>query len=154
MKGFLSGLGVAALCAWALTVVAEDRKAPQEPAGDGKKPYEASMDGEIIDLPGYCKDGSCGQDYWKQAKANVKGGSPACLRTFDGKIYVITPYGRDGFEPLKYVGEKVHVQGTVFERDGIKCLVAKELDKLPPYAGVKEGDGEGRHAGGEKRDGK
>lgn len=142
MKGFLSGISVAVLAAFAVIAVAEDKK----PAPEKKVPEELTLQGELIDLACYLAEGKCGQDHWKQAKACVKAGTPAALLTFDGKLYIVTPHGREGFSPLNNIGEKVRIRGIVYERDGVRCIVAKETDKLPPYAG--EGDNEGGHRNG------
>jgi hypothetical protein len=149
MKHILGGAVAGVVLTLGLLALAEDPK-PQPGAGD-KVPEELWLEGEIIDLTSYLKDGSHGKEHWKVAKAHIKNGTPAALLTFDGRLFVITPYNRDGFAPLNNAGEVVRIRGTVFERDGVRCVVAKESKKLPPdYNPEDEGDIKG---GGEKKAG-
>ena len=157
MKKLIGGFAAGVVAVMAMVAVAEDRK-PVDPGKPGAAPVpvEVTLEGEVIDLTSYLKDGSKGKDHWKQAKAYVQSGTPAALLTFDGKLYVVTPYNGEGFEPLKNVGEIIRLRGIVYERDGVKCVIAKdkETKKLPP--GYKPGDGggdAGHDAGGAKMGG-
>lgn len=151
MKGAIGGFAAGVLGLMAVLAVAEDKKG----ADPNAKPDDAVwLEGEITDLPSYLKDGTRGKDHWKEAKALVKSGAVACMITFDGKLYVVTGYGRDGLEAFNYVGEQVRIKATVFEKDGVKCLVAKDAKKLPPDYKPGEGSDHGRMGGGGDAGGK
>jgi hypothetical protein len=150
MKGTIGGAAAGVVAMMAVLAIAEDRKAAP-PGGGDSSAKEMTLEGEIVDLTSYLKDGSRGKDHWKVAKAHVKAGTPACILTFDGKLYVITPYNREGYQPLNNVGEVVRIRGTVYERDGVKCVVAKDTNKLPPdYDPKDEGGQNGGNKGGDK----
>jgi hypothetical protein len=147
MKKTIGGFAAGVMVVMAMLAWAEDKK-PADPNTPAKPPEDVWLEGEIIDLPSYIIDGSHGKDHWKMAKAFVKAGSPAAMLTFDGKLYVITPYNRDGFEPLQNVGEVIRMKATVYERDGVKIAIAKEVKKLPPDYNGKEGGGDRGKMGG------
>ncbi|MEK7468534.1 MAG: hypothetical protein AAB074_14075 [Planctomycetota bacterium] len=150
MKKMIGGFAAGVMAVMAVLATAEDKK----PADPQKPAEEIWLEGEVIDLTSYLKDGSFGKDHWKMAKAHIKAGTPAAMRTFDGKIYVITPYNRQGFEPLQNAGEVIRMKAMVYERDGVKCAVATDVKKLPPdYKGAEGGD-RGHMGGGGKADGK
>lgn len=137
MKSIIGGFAAGVVAVMAMLAAAEDRK-PADP----RAPEEVWLEGEVIDLTSYIKDGSHGKDHWKMAKAHIKAGTPAAMLTFDGKLYVITPYNREGFEPLQNAGEVIRMKAIVYERDGVKCAVAKDVKKLPPgYHPGEEGGG-------------
>ncbi|KAF0245587.1 MAG: hypothetical protein FD180_1455 [Planctomycetota bacterium] len=145
MRKVIGGFAAGVVAVMAVLAAAEDRK----PADPVKPPEEVWLEGEVIDLTSYLKDGSCGKDHWKMAKAHIKAGTPAALRTFDGKLYVITPYNNEGFEPLQRGGEQVRMKAMVYERDGVKCAVAKDVKKLPPdYKPGDDGGDRGHNGGG------
>ncbi|NUN48724.1 MAG: hypothetical protein HUU15_07855 [Candidatus Brocadiae bacterium] len=147
MKHALGGAVAGIMLTLGLLAIAEDPK-PQPPGAGNKPPEEVWLEGEVIDLTSYLKDGSSGKDHWKVARAHIRNGTPAALLTFDGRLFVITPYNRDGFAPLQNAGEVVRIRGVVYERDGVKCVVAKESKKLPPDYKPEGGDG-ARHGGGD-----
>lgn len=147
MKKMIGGFAAGVVAVMAVLATAEDRK----PADPVKPPEEVWLEGEIIDLATYIKEGTRGKDTWKMARAHIKAGTPAAMLTFDGKLYVITPYNREGFEPLQNAGEVVRMKAVVYERDGVKIAIAKDVKKLPPdYKGGEEhGNGGARMGGGD-----
>ena len=145
MKKMIGGFAAGVVVVMAMLASAEDKK----PVTPVKPPEDVWLEGEVIDLPSYIIDGTHGKDAWKMAKVHVKAGAPAAMLTFDGKLYVITPYNREGLEPLQNVGEQIRMKATVYDRDGVKIAIAKEVKKLPPDYNPKEGGGDrGKPAGG------
>ncbi len=144
MKKMIGGFAAGVVAVMAMLAAAEDRK----PADPNKPPEEVWLEGEIIDLASYIKDGDHGKDHWKMAKVHIKAGTPAAMLTFDGKLYVITPYNREGFEPLGNAGEVVRMKAVTYERDGVKIAIAKDVKKLPPDYKPGEEHGGGNRMGG------
>jgi hypothetical protein len=146
MNRIIGGFAAGVVVVMAMLASAEDKK----PVTPVKPPEEVWLEGEIIDLPSYIIDGSHGKDHYKMAKVHVKAGSPAAMLTFDGKLYIITPYNREGFEPLQNAGEVIRMKAVTYERDGVKIAIAKDVKKLPPDYKGKDGDGgdRGKMGGG------
>lgn len=132
MKGLMGGFAAGVMAVMAVLAVADDKKPADGKPADNKPAEDVWLEGEIIDLTSYLKDGSHGKDHAKMAKAFIQAGTPAAMLTFDDKLYVITPYNREGAQPLSNAGEVIRMRATVYERDGVKCAVAKEVKKLPP----------------------
>lgn len=102
---------------------------------DDKKPETQTIKGEVVDLACYLSEGKSGPEHVKCAKSCVAGGSPAGLLTPDGNVILIVVHGKEGKSPLEHVGERVEVKGKVYEKGGMKGIIAESCTPM------KEGEG-------------
>ena len=94
-------------------------------AAEGEEQEELTVKGEILDMACYLMKGAKGKGHAGCAKACVKGGQPMGLLADDGTIYLLVAShsSAEAFETAKELaGEKVQVQGTEAERDGLKMI--------------------------------
>lgn len=92
--------------------------------------------GEVVDPASYLKDGRRGPELADQTYEAVDGGQTlALLQQADDVLYLFLSEepGEDPNElAYDYVGQQVKVTGQVYERGGIRGIVAASVEPLTP----------------------
>ena len=97
-----------------------------------------TLEGEIVDPAGYLKDSRHGSELADHMYEAVDGGQTlALLETSTGNLYLLLAEaaGEDPNE-LAYdvVGQSVKLTGRVYERGGLRGIVATSVEPLTPLA--------------------
>ena len=97
-----------------------------------------TLKGEIVDPSTYLKDGRHGPELEDQTYEAVDGGQTlALLEDGTGALYVLLGEepGEDPNElAYDYVNQQVTVTGTVYERGGLRGIVAASIEPVAPPA--------------------
>lgn len=102
---------------------------------------EQTIVGEILDPASYLKEGVYGADHIDVTYEAVDGGqSLALLEVSSGKIYILLA-DEPGEDPNElvydYVGQRVKVTGTVYQRGDLSGIVAASIE---PIVAEQDGD--------------
>jgi hypothetical protein len=98
---------------------------------------ERTVEGEIVDPAAYVKSGSRGPDMVDLTYEAVDGGQTLGLLDAGGALYLLLAEeaGEDPNELVyDYVNQKVKISGKVYERGGMKGIVAASVEPLEPPA--------------------
>ena len=95
---------------------------------------DVTLTGEVVDLHCYLTRGASGAEHAGCANACLARGVTAGFRADDGRVFVLL--GGRPF-PVKdqiagLAGEKVTVTGTPVERDGMRALQLKTVERREP----------------------
>jgi hypothetical protein len=101
----------------------------------GKRPVavqEILVTGEVLDMTCYIAYNLSGPDHAKCARICIKSGSPAGIKTQDGKVYLLTgePGNSINAELADYAAKVVTIKGKQTVRDGFAQLQVEEIRKL------------------------
>ena len=101
----------------------------------------AAQQGSAVKVEGYVLDSSCA--YTKEldkpisaacARSCAKAGSPLVILTADGNIYWPIsggiPATGQNQKLMPFAGEKVAVNGKVFERKGSRAIVIEKIERV------------------------
>ena len=94
------------------------------------------LEGEIVDLSSYLRDGRHGPEAKADMLTALKNGAPlAVLDLATETVYLVaaeTPATDPNDAVRDYVADPVHIQGTVYERAGSKLLVVDKIERRSP----------------------
>ena len=97
-----------------------------------------TLQGEVVDPASYLKDGRHGVDLEDQTYEAVDGGQTlALLEDGTGNLYLLLgeEAGEDPNELVyDYVNQEVKITGTIYERGGVRGIVAASVEPLTPPA--------------------
>lgn len=93
---------------------------------------EILVTGEVLDMTCYIASNLSGPDHAECARICIKNGSPAGIKTRDGKVYLLTgePGQSINAELANYAAKVVTIKGRQTVRDGFAQLQVKEIRKL------------------------
>ena len=93
---------------------------------------EILVTGEVLDLTCYIANNSSGPDHAECARVCIRNGSPAGIKTKDGKVYLLTgePGQSINAELADYAAKIVTIKGRKTVRDGFAQLQVEEIRKL------------------------
>src|SRR5215471_10545526 len=94
-------------------------------------PQEILVTGEVLDMTCYIASNLSGPDHAECARICIKNGSPAGIKTQDGKVYLLTgePGQSINAELANYAAKVVTIKGRQTVRDGFAQLQVKEIRK-------------------------
>ena len=93
---------------------------------------EILVTGEVLDMTCYIANNSSGPDHAECARVCIRNGSPAGIKTKDGKVYLLTgePGQSINAELADYAAKIVTIKGRKTVRDGFAQLQVEEIGKL------------------------
>jgi len=93
---------------------------------------EILVTGEVLDMTCYIANNSSGPDHAECARVCIRNGSPAGIKTKDGKVYLLTgePGQSINAELADYAAKIVTIKGRKTVRDGFAQLQVEEIRKL------------------------
>jgi len=93
---------------------------------------EILVTGEVLDMTCYIANNSSGPDHAECARVCIRNGSPAGIKTKDGKVYLLTgePGQSINAELADYAAKIVTIKGRQTVRDGFAQLQVEEIRKL------------------------
>jgi hypothetical protein len=93
---------------------------------------EILVTGEVLDMTCYIANNSSGPDHAECARVCIRNGSPAGIKTPDGKVYLLTgePGQSINAELADYAAKIVTIKGKKTMRDGFAQLQVEEIRKL------------------------
>jgi hypothetical protein len=93
---------------------------------------EIFVTGEVLDMTCYIANNLSGPDHAKCARICIKSGSPAGIKTQDGKVYLLTgaPGQSINAQLADYAAKAVTIKGKQSVRDGFAQLQVEEIRKL------------------------
>jgi hypothetical protein len=93
---------------------------------------EIVVSGEVLDMTCYIASNLSGPDHAECARICIKNGSPAGIKTQDGKVYLLTgePGQSINAELANYAAKIVTIKGRQTVRDGFAQLQVEEIRKL------------------------
>jgi len=93
---------------------------------------EILVTGEVLDMTCYIANNSSGPDHAECARVCIRNGSPAGIKTQDGKVYLLTgePGQSINAELADYAAKIVTIKGRKTVRDGFAQLQVEEIGKL------------------------
>ena len=104
-----------------------------QPSGFAQE--ERVVEGEIVDPSGYLKNSYRGPDAVELTYEAVDGGQTLALLDAGGVLYLLLTEesGEDPNELVyDYVNQQVKITGKVYERGGVKGIVAVSVEPLEP----------------------
>ncbi len=104
----------------------------------GAQAAEQTIQGEVIDPATYLKDGRHGSQQVEQTYESVDGGQTLAILDEQNKALYILLADNPGTDPSElaydYVNQKVKVVGQVYERDGLRGIVASSIEPIESSA--------------------
>jgi len=93
---------------------------------------EILVTGEVLDMTCYIANNSSGPDHAECARVCIRNGSPAGIKTQDGKVYLLTgePGQSINAKLADYAAKIVTIKGKQTVRDGFAQLQVEEIRKL------------------------
>ena len=93
---------------------------------------EILVTGEVLDMTCYIASNLSGPSHAECARICIKSGSPAGIKTQDGKVYLLTgePGQSINAELANYAAQVVTIKGKKSVRDGFAQLQVEEIRKL------------------------
>lgn len=95
---------------------------------------EIALEGEVVDLECFLRDGSRGERHKSCALTCRKnGGSLAIVEDKTGDLYPVagnTAASDPGAAVAEFIGTRVAVRGNLYERSGARILVVDHADRL------------------------
>ena len=93
---------------------------------------EILVTGEVLDMTCYIANNLSGPDHAECARICIKSGSPAGIKTQNGKVYLLTgePGQSINAELAEYAAQIVTIKGKKTVRDGFAQLQVEEIRKL------------------------
>ena len=93
---------------------------------------EIVVTGEVLDMTCYIASNLSGPDHAKCARICIKNGSPAGIKTHEGRVYLLTgaPGQSINSELAQYAAEVVTIKGKQTFRDGFAQLQVEQIRKL------------------------
>ena len=93
---------------------------------------EILVTGEVLDMTCYIASNLSGPEHAECARICIKSGSPAGIKTKDGKVYLLTgePGQSINAELANYAAQVVTIKGKKSVRDGFAQLQVEEIRKL------------------------
>jgi len=93
---------------------------------------EILVTGEVLDMTCYIANNSSGPAHAECARVCIRNGSPAGIKTQDGKVYLLTgePGQSINAELADYAAKIVTIKGRQTVRDGFAQLQVEEIQKL------------------------
>ena len=93
---------------------------------------EILVTGEVLDMTCYIANNSSGPDHAECARVCIRNGSPAGIKTQDGKVYLLTgePGQSINAKLADYAAKIVTIKGKQTVRDGFTQLQVEEIRKL------------------------
>ena len=91
-----------------------------------------SVTGEVLDMTCYIASNLTGPEHAECAKACIRNGEPAGIKTQDGKVYLLTgePGQSINTKLADYAAQVVTIKGKKTVRDGFAQLQVEEIRKL------------------------
>ena len=94
--------------------------------------HEILVTGEVLDMTCYIANNLSGPDHAECARVCIRNGSPAGIKTQDGKVYLLTgePGQSINAKLADYAAKIVTIKGRQTVRDGFAQLQVEEIQKL------------------------
>lgn len=94
-------------------------------------PVSMTLQGEVLDLSCYMKDGSMGMGHQSCAQGCLNKGLPAgIMNKADGKVYLLIEDhdNADAYKTaLQHAAQNVKISGTVISKNGVQSLIVENV---------------------------
>lgn len=145
-KKRLAGVGAVALALafsfGMLQVLAQAEEPKPGAAANGK---EVTLKGRIVDLHCYFTGDMASADAAKCTADCIKAGVPAGLETPTGLVVLGEAKKSPAKDLVAHVAGEVSIEGTLYERSGLKYLDIKKVESSPGSPGTQASTGASGH---------